>query len=276
MELQGGAVLLDFIEEDGIARITLNRPERRNAFNSAQNNGVGEALKLIEANDKIGCVITVGAGGVAFSSGNDLYEMRDRRDNPEKYKDQPSGAEENRNEALRLFSKPTLAIVDGFCLGGGLHFMCMHDIAIAADNAQLGLPEIIRGSYASAISLKLSTYIPLKKVFYLQQSGRYISGTEADQWGLVTKAVPQAELYDYSYALAKEIASHSHVALMYGKKVVYGVVEPQFKAGRDAAHIGQGMGREIDPIENLEGYLQSQKRRTGTYQPGTYVRPSGT
>lgn len=155
--------------------------------------------------------------------------------------------------------------------------MTSHHTAVASETAQFGLPEIIRGSYGAGISTKLPIHIPLKKVFYIQQSGRNLDGIEADRCGLITKAVPQDQLYDYAYALAKEIASHSHVALQYGKKVVYGVMEPHYEAaprGYEGMHAE--MSQLINPVENLEAYLQSQKRRTGTYQPGAYRRPSRT
>ena len=262
MELSGGAILLDIFDEDGVARVTLNRPERRNAMNRAMRAGLLEALKLVEPRDDIGCVMTVAAGGVAFCSGGDLYEIRDRRDHPEKYQEVEPDEDVDLFEAIRFFPKPTLAVVDGFCLGAGLHLMIVHDLAVASETAQLAMPEVFRGSYGPTVSPKLPIYTPLKKFFYLQLTGRYIDGIAADRWGMVTKAVPRDQLYDYSYALAKEIASHSHVALKYGKKVVYGVMEPHFEAGRKAAELGRALDEEVDALANLEGYLQSRKKNT--------------
>ena len=266
MELQSGAVLLDFFEEDGVARITLNRPERRNAINMALTAGVLEALKLIEPRDDIGCVMTVAAGGVAFCSGVDLFEGRDRRDHPEKYQDIPP-VEGDMYEAIRLFPKPTLAVVEGLCIGVGICLMAWHDLAVAAETAQFSVPGVIRGSYAVGPSTKLPIHLSLKRMLYLLESARYIDGIEADRWGLVSKAVPRDQLYDYSYTLAKEVASHSHVALKYGKRVVYGVMESHYKAGVDALELGKDMIPDVDPMGNLEGYLQSQRMRAGTSQP---------
>lgn len=273
MSTEEKAVLLDLFEEDGVARITLNRPERRNAINTALVRGVIEALERVRDNERIGCVMTVSAGGIAFCAGQDLYEMRERYQKPEKFKGLPDALD--MHHAIRNFPKVTLAVVDGYCLGGGITLVCSHDLAIASDTAQFGLPEVIRGSYARNATAVLPQYVPLKKVLFLNLTGRSLDGVEAERAGLVSKVVPRDQLYDYSYQLAKEIADHSGVALEYGKKVAYASQELGFERGLElSVFASDAMRRRTDPLADVEGYLKSQKRGA-EFKPGGYVRPSG-
>jgi enoyl-CoA hydratase/carnithine racemase len=130
---------------DTVAKITINRAEKRNALSR---DVIRELLAIFEElrnDDTIAVVLTTGAGDVAYCAGRDLSEFpteggknrgKDRRAEPRAY---------HVAEVIRTFPKVTVAVVNGFCLGAGITLLLPHDLAIASDRAQFGLPEIMRG-----------------------------------------------------------------------------------------------------------------------------------
>jgi enoyl-CoA hydratase/carnithine racemase len=164
-------------------------------------------------------------------------------------------------EALRGFPRIVIAQVHGYCLGGALGIMNCHDLVFAADDAQLGMPEILRGSFGQLVTSTLvHGAIPIKKVALMQLVGRNISGTEADRWGIVSQAVPAAELEATVTAIAREIAARHLAPLEHSKITV--------QMGRDLSLsqaiqldqlVSARMRRVMDPTQHVESYLQSQK-----------------
>lgn len=266
------AILLDLNEADGVAKIILNRPEKRNAMNQGIVLGVMAALEEIRANDRIGCILTMAAGGIAFSAGMDLFEMRDHHAHPEKYPDWLDIT--IMHETIRTFPKVTVAVVDGFCLGGGMTLVASHDLAIASDTAEFGLPEVIRGSYATNATPVLQKHIPLKKLFYLNLTGRSLDAEEAERAGLISKVVPKEELQNFAYTLAKEVAGHSLTAMQFGKEVSYASRDMNYQdAWQYSRRRSQELHQVADPLTDVEGYLKSQKRGTDSYEGIGYRRP---
>jgi len=157
-----------------------------------------------------------------------------------------------------------IAQVHGYCLGGALGIMNCHDLVVCADDAQFGMPEILRGSFGQLVtSTLMHGGIPLKKVAWLQFVGRNISGVEADALGLVSRVVPAAELEATTTGVAKEIASR-HLAPLEHAKITA-------QMGRDLTLsqaiqldqlVGSRMRGAVDPTADVESYLQSQKGGT--------------
>jgi enoyl-CoA hydratase/carnithine racemase len=124
-------------------------------------------------------------------------------------------------EAIRAFPRVMIAQVHGYCLGGALGIMNCHDLVFAAEDAQLGMPEILRGSFGQLVTSTLvHGRIPLKKVALIQLVGRNLSGTEADHLGIVSQAVPAAELERTVNGIAREIASRHLATLEHAKIAV--------------------------------------------------------
>jgi enoyl-CoA hydratase/carnithine racemase len=154
-----------------------------------------------------------------------------------------------------------MAQVHGYCLGGALGIMNCHDLVIAADDAQFGMPEVLRGSFGQLVtSTLLHGGVPVKKVVWMQMVGRNISGAEAERLGIVSHVVPAAELEATTIETARAIASRHLAPLEHAKITV--------QMGRDLSLsqaialdqlVGQRLRRAVDPTGDVENYLKSQK-----------------
>lgn len=252
-------LILERLDGAGVARIVLNRPEKRNCLNGPLVSAFFESLDIVREDPELKVVITKGAGPV-YSSGLDLDFLRSVSSGKPRDWDRPTPTIQLA-EALRNFPRVTIAQVHGYCLGGALGIMNMHDLVFAADDAQLGMPEVLRGSFGQLVtSTLLHGRIPIKKVALIQLVGRNISGAEADRIGIVSQAVPAAELENTVTAIAREVASRHLAPLQHAKIAV--------QLGRDlslaeALQIDQLVGARqrlaIDPTRDVENYLQSQK-----------------
>jgi enoyl-CoA hydratase/carnithine racemase len=252
-------LILEELEGAGVARILLNRPDKRNCLNAPLVAAFFEALDIIRPNRELKVVITKGAGAV-YSSGLDLSFLRALNSGPSRDWDTPTPTI-RLAETLRTFPRVTIAQVHGYCLGGALGIMNMHDIVIAADDAQLGMPEILRGSFGQLVtSTLLNGRIPIKKVTWMQLVGRNVSGAEADRLGIVSHSVPAAELESVTIQIAREVATRHLAPLEHAKIAV--------QMGRDLSLsqaiqldqlVGHRMRRAMDPLDDVESYLKSQK-----------------
>jgi enoyl-CoA hydratase/carnithine racemase len=251
-------LILERLEDSGVARVVLNRPDKRNCLNEALVTAWFEALEIVRADRDIKAVITKGAG-VCFSSGLDLHFLRKVSEEPRDW-DRPTPTVQMA-EALRGFPRVIIAQVHGYCLGGALGIMNCHDLVFAAADAQFGMPEILRGSFGQLVTSTLvHGGIPLKKVALMQLVGRNISGEEADRWGIISQAMPAAELESTVTAIAREIGSRHLAPLEHAKITV--------QMGRDLSLsqaiqldqlVAARMRRVMDPTEHVDSYLQSQK-----------------
>lgn len=264
-------LILERLEGAGVARITHNRPEKRNALNGPLVEAYFESLELVRDDREIKAVITRGSGK-AYSSGLDLHFLREINASVRDW-DRPTPTVQLA-EALRAFPRVMIAQVHGYCLGGALGIMNCHDLVFAADDAELGMPEILRGSFGQLVTSTLvHGGIPIKKVAYLQFVGRNVSGAEADAMGIVSQVLPAAELEETTTNIAAEIASRHLAPLEHAKITV--------QMGRDLGVsqaiqldqlVAQRMRRTMDPTADVESYLESQKGGPNL----TYKRPDVT
>ncbi len=252
-------LILQRLEDAGVARIILNRPDKRNCWNREMCEAFLQSLEIIRADKSLKCCITKGAGPV-FSSGLDLKFLREVSNGPLLDWDRPTLTIQIAN-ALRGFPRIMIAQIHGYCLGGALGIMNCHDLVYAAEDVQIGMPEILRGSFGQLVtSTLLHGGVPQKKLSHIALVGRNFSGKEADALGVVSQAVPAAELEDFTVGIAREIASR-HLAPLEHHKITV-------QLGRDlgisqAVQVDQLVGsrlrHEMDPLGDVENYLGSQK-----------------
>jgi feruloyl-CoA hydratase/lyase len=254
-------------ENDGIAWLTLSRPEKKNALSIALLAELSSILRSLAENDKIRCIVTTGAGD-SYSSGRDLYDMRGQNN---RRRTRGIGGVAEIVDIMRKLPQVTVAKVRGWCLGGGLAMINGHDLVVAADTAKFGMPEIIRGSYgATATPSLFHGGIPIKKAFYISLTGRNLTGVEAERIGLVSQVVPEKELDNFVETLAKELASRNGATLENAKIAAYMQKDLPFDMALKADDLVQHRLRYYtNPLNDVEGYLHSQKGG-GTVK---YVKP---
>jgi enoyl-CoA hydratase/carnithine racemase len=262
-------VLLERVPGTRIATISFNRPDKHNAFDLRAIESYMRALDDLRADPEIRVVITRGSGP-SFSSGLDLYYLRSiqKRAEPDWER---SSLPRDMAEAVRSYPKVTIAQIHGYCLGHAMVLVCAHDLAVAASSAQIGMPEMRRGTFGQMATASLyHAGVPLKKAALLHFSGRYLSGTEADRLGLVSQSVEEADLECSTRKLAEEIAA-CHPAALASAKIA---VQLGSKLGvSDAIRMDQLVGAwqhtMVDPTSDIDSYLDSQ---AGGPNPG-YRRP---
>jgi enoyl-CoA hydratase/carnithine racemase len=261
-------VLRKLDESAGVAWLTLNRPEKKNALSRGLMAELIAALKELSENEKIKCIVTTGAGD-SYSSGLDLYDLRESWKRRRSW-DQ-AGTTYEIVRLLRGIPQVTVAAVRGWCLGGGLALVNGHDLAIAAESAKFGMPEVIRGSYgAVATSTLFHSGIPFKKAFYIQLTGRNLTAAQAERIGLVSEVVPEDRLNSSVEQLANEIGSRNGTTLESAKIAAYMERDMDFSmALRTDDLVSHRMRYYTDPLSDVEGYLHSQKGGGTT----GYVKP---
>lgn len=183
---------INFDVRDHVARVTIDRPDRMNAIDTASHHRLGEIWDEVEANPDIRCAVLTGAGDRVFSAGADLKD--DSGTSGEDYWTGLSSAG-YRGISLRQMSTPVIARVNGLALGGGLEMVLGCDIVIAADTARFGLPEAKVGRVPlDGGMVLLPRLIPRNIAVGMMMTGRMVPAGEMAHYGLVNAVVPLAEL----------------------------------------------------------------------------------
>tara|TARA_E500000331_G_scaffold231709_1_gene221909 strand:+ start:1124 stop:1918 length:795 start_codon:yes stop_codon:yes gene_type:complete len=185
-------------EVDGhVAKITLNRPDSMNALNPELRYALSQHFDEVERNEDIWLAVVAGAGKRAFCAGMDLKHRAREADATD---EQRAEWQRMTRETIPLnlrwhFPKPVIAKVNGFALGGGLELAMSCDIIVAADHAELGLPEPRRGLIAGGVGVhRLPRQIGLKPAMGYMLTGRHMPAQRAYELGLVNQVVPASEL----------------------------------------------------------------------------------
>ncbi len=207
--------------EGAVGLIQLNRPKVLNALNGGLMTELGDAVEEMDRNDAVRCIVIHGSER-AFSAGADIDQMKTAT---------PLVMLENswinRNfERLRRVTKPVIAAVSGYCLGGGCELAMTCDMIIASESAQFGQPEISIGIIPGAGGTqRLARAVGKSRAMEMILTGKFISAREAEAHGLVSRIVP-VELYlEEAKAVAREIAAKPPVAVRFAKEAVNKVYE---------------------------------------------------
>jgi enoyl-CoA hydratase len=209
-------ILLD--HQDGVATITLNRPDVLNAQNNAMRLELVDAFARLRVDDAVRVIVITGAGERAFSAGADIREFLEPPV-PTRFREERKRLD-YRGEMDRC-PQPIIAAIRGYALGGGLELALACDIRIAAEDAQLGLTEINLGIIpGGGGTQRLPRLVGRGKALELILTGARVPAAEALRIGLVERVVPVAELMPTTQALARSIAEKAPVALRYAKEAV--------------------------------------------------------
>jgi len=224
------------IEDKGNVRVlTLNRPEKRNALDTALTRDLLEALREADAEAGMHCVVLTGAGP-GFCAGADLSEFKGLKD--------PKAAKTRAELTMQLhliFSKmdtPVVTAINGAAMGGGAGLAIAGDMAVMAESAKIGYPETKHGIVAAIVMANLVRQIGHKAAFELVALAEPIGAKRALELGMVNRVVPDAKLMEEAMAIAQKIAAVSRPAMAQTKSLFHEVVdlplEDALKRGRDA------------------------------------------
>lgn len=198
--------LVDIQIEDGIAVVTLNRPEAMNALSRALRRELAVAMRAVDADDNVRCVILTGAGDRAFTAGLDLKELGSDTSNLGAAN--ATDAEENPVKAIEQCRKPVIGAINGVAITGGFEVAIACDILIASTNARFADTHARVGILPGwGLSQKLSRMIGISRAKQLSFSGNFLDAETACAWGLVNAVVPANALLAHARALARDIAS---------------------------------------------------------------------
>jgi enoyl-CoA hydratase/carnithine racemase len=242
------------LEEQGpIARLTLNRPDKRNPIGPATCGELVHALAHVKATPALRVVVLTGAGK-AFSAGGDLGAMQA----------QPGGAPPatlvELLVAMHDVGKPIIAMVNGPALAGGLGLMVACDLVIAADTADFGTTEIAVGLWPMMITAEITRSVGRKKTLEMMLTGKKLGAAEALVCGLVNRVVPAAELEAATTALAHELADRSPAAMALGLHAFYRSQDMEFEP--QLRYLQAELGRILaleDAAEGIAAFLGKRK-----------------
>ncbi len=263
----GDNVLVEF--DEGIAWVTLNRPEKRNAMSPALNDEMCAVVLALENDPRCGVLVLTGAGE-SFSAGMDLKEYFRATD------DAPAievirvrrAAEEWQWRRLKEYVKPTIAMVNGWCFGGAFTPMVACDLAIAAEEAVMGLSEINWGIIpAGNVAKALAETMNYRDAIYYVMTGETFTGKQAAEMGVVNEAVPLDQLRERVRALAKVLLEKNPTALMTAKIAFKRVREMNWHESADylqgKASQTWHLGSRGDRDKAMAGFLDNK-----TFRPG--------
>jgi feruloyl-CoA hydratase/lyase len=205
--------------DQGIGWAIFNRPHKRNAMSPTLNLEMVQLLEAFELDNHVGVVVITGAGE-SWSAGMDLQEyFREVENAPEIVQERVRRDASNWQwRLLRMYSKPTIAMVNGWCFGGAFTPLVACDLAIASDTATFGLSEINWGiPPGNLVSKALADTVGHRKSLEYIMTGKTFSGTEAAEMGLVNKSVPLENLREATIELASTLLEKNPVALRAAK-----------------------------------------------------------
>jgi enoyl-CoA hydratase len=242
---------------DRVAIITINRPDKRNALNIKTREEGAALLEELSSDDSVGVVIFTGAGDKAFIAGADIAEFAGRTATMQR--DVMTGR--SLFTAIDTFPKPVIAMINGYCLGGGCELALACDIRIASETASFGQPEINLGIIpGGGGTQRLPRLVGEGKAMELILTGEIIDARTAFSIGLVNHVVPPDQLEAKTMEIAKRIAEKGPIALRLAKEAVK-------LASR--SNLDEGLRREIDLFalcfstedkdEGVKAFLEKRK-----------------
>lgn len=247
-------------KEDGVGYLTFNNPERHNAVSLEMWEAAAGILEDFKNDKNIRVVVLSGAGGKAFVSGADISKFESERSSKEAI-DRYNIAVDKANTAVYEFPKPTIAMIRGYCIGGGVGLALCCDLRICSDNSKFGVPAAKLGlGYGFTGIKKLVDVVGpsfAKEIFY---TARQFTAPEALVMGLVNRMLPDAELEKYVADYAATISCNAPMTVDAVKFIVGEVVKPESKRDlKKAADLVAACFASQDYIEGRKAFMEKRK-----------------
>ena len=248
---------------DSVATVTFNNPARRNALTAQMRAALPGVLTALNADGDVRVVVATGAGEAAFMSGADISEFAAQRTAPADRAAFDRG-QAALAEAWARLDKPVIAMIRGYCLGGGLLTALQADIRIASDDSQFGIPAARLGlGYTFSGVTGLITLVGPAKAAEILFSARRFSAAEALQMGLVNQVVPGDALHETVYGLASAIAGNAPLTVAAVKAAIREASRPAQE--RDLARVNAMVEACFRSADYLEGQRAFAEKRPPTF-----------
>lgn len=239
-----------------IAYLIINRPEVRNALNRETLEEMRDVLEKLEKRDDVGCVVFTGAGEKSFAAGADIGQLANKGMLDALQK----GGMQDLYAYIELYEKPTIAMINGYALGGGCELALACDIRVASTNAKLGLPElnlsIIPGAGGTQ---RLVRIVGKGKALEMILTGKMISAEEAYRIGLVSDVVEPDKLRERVEELAGQMLAKGPLAIRMAKLAVHYGGEVDLKTGLLIERMAQALLFETeDKLEGTRAFLEKR------------------
>ncbi|MCZ6731753.1 MAG: enoyl-CoA hydratase [Acidiferrobacterales bacterium] len=254
-------------EKDGaVGRIIFNNPQRRNAISYEMWQAIPIVLDDFAADGTIRVVVLSGAGGKAFSAGADVSQFESKRSSKDATAEYDAAVQQA-SDRLKHFDKPTIASIEGYCLGGGLGVALGCDLRIAADDARFAIPAARLGLGYRFNSIR--TLVDLVGPAFAKEillTARQFSANEALDMGLINRVLPHAELIDYVRDYATRIADNAPLTLHAVKKIIDEVLKDP-----DARDL-ELCDKLVDKCFASEDYKEGRRAFMEKRKPGFFGR----
>jgi enoyl-CoA hydratase len=243
-----------------VATVTLNRPERLNALDKSMWMRLGALMRELCGDDSLRCVVLRGAGGKAFAAGADISEFANERANAaqaRRYGEDVAGS----MRALAECRHPTVALIEGACVGGGLLIASQCDLRICNESARFGVPVKNLGLTEAYDELQgMMRVIGPAASLEILLEGRIWGAREAYEKGLVSRVVPDAKVVEEAYAAARRIADGAPLVARWHKKFIRRLVDPRPVSAEEHAESYACFDTE-DFRTGYKAFLEKQKPR---------------
>ncbi len=242
--------------QDRLARITLNRPEVRNAINLEMIRELEQALSGLAARDDVGALVLTGAGGQAFAGGADIRELRERGS-----REALLAINQSLFRKVDEFPWPTIAAVRGYALGGGCELAMACDLRIAGESAKFGQPEVGLGILPGAGGTqRLPRLVGIAKAKELIFTGAIIDAREAERIGLVNRVAPDDAVLGEAEALARKILAQGPLAVRLSKLALNASLRAAPETGFLIEMLSQGVLFDSeDKRARMTAFLEKKK-----------------
>ena len=251
---------IGFELDDGVALITIDRPERLNALDAEHYRLLSEAWVRVRDDGDVRAAVVTGAGERSFSVGADLKSFITAPDELSQF--WLTQRDQLLNRGLEVW-KPVVAAVNGYCLGGGMTLLLGTDLRVAAEHASFGLSEVKRGVIpGNGGSQRVLSQLPRAIAMELLLTGEPIDAAQAACWGLVNRVVPGAEVVDEALALARRIAANAPLAVQAAKELAVRSADMDLASGlRFEQTILRLLQFSADAAEGPAAFAEKRKPR---------------
>ena len=242
---------------DAVAVVTLNNPAKRNALSREMRANLPRLLESLQADDGVRVVVLTGAGDKAFASGADISEFAEMRTSPDARAEYDREAEAV-NRSWASLDKPLIAVIRGFCIGGGLFTALQADIRVAAEDSQFGVPAARLGLGPGMAGVRsLRSLIGPSRTSEVLLTARRFSAAEALAMGLVNRVVPGAALLEETMAMAQDIAANAPLTVAACKAAIRATGPGERDTARAQAMI-EACFRSDDYLEGQRAFAEKR------------------